>query len=118
MLSEKKCINYKKANKENHKGKIIYNKNYLIKEILNDKTEEEKFKNYIEEIFPKKFENFELKELIGKGSESLVYRGLIKNKKKEVALKMISRKKKESKNINEINIKRLSNFKYVRKKIH
>ena len=110
MLSEKKCINYKKTNKENHKGKIIYNKYNSIKEILNDKTEEEKFKNYIKEIFQKKFENFELKELIGKGSESLVYRGLLKNKKKEFSLKMILRKKIDSKYNNELDInKKLKN---------
>ena len=105
-MLEKKIINDNNdnnENKDNHYEKIIDNKD---NEILYDKNEEKDFGKYIEEIFQKKYENFELKELIGKGSESLVYRGIIKKNKKEVALKMISRKKKESKNINEININR------------
>ena len=59
---------------------------------------------------PEFLENFELKELIGNGSESYVYRSKIKRNEKIISMKMIIREKEEKKNINELRIsKRLKN---------
>ena len=53
-----------------------------------------KFNEYIQENKNNFFENFEILDMIGFGSESEVYKARIKNNKREVALKMISLKTK------------------------
>ena len=49
----------------------------------------EQFKNYLEIIKANILEDFELKEPIGSGSESIVYKGICKKNGTSFALKMI-----------------------------
>ena len=66
---------------------------------LNDKNY-----NELKQLIEKYMESFELKELIGCGGESHVYKTLIKNVKRPVALKVIYNDKKHYKNSKEIDI--------------
>ena len=70
------------------------------------KLRSSKFNEYIQENKNNFFENFEILDMIGFGSESEVYKARIKNNKREVALKMISLKEHGMNCINEINISR------------
>ena len=63
-------------------------------------------KNYslLKQLIEKQMETFELKELIGYGSESHVYKSIIKKINKPVTMKIIYNKKKQNKNLKEIEI--------------
>ena len=63
-------------------------------------------KNYneLKQLIEENMESFELKELIGYGGESHVYKSLIKNVKRPVTLKVIYNNKKHYKNSKEIEI--------------
>ena len=63
-------------------------------------------KNYslLKQLIEKQMETFELKELIGYGSESHVYKSIIKKINKPVTMKIIYNKKKRNKNLKEIEI--------------
>ena len=67
--------------------------------INNSLIKKSKFKNILKRNHSKFIENFELLKFIGSGSESEVYKVNIKSSKKTVAMKMISIKKNENKNI-------------------
>ena len=68
-------------------------------DIVNDKHYYE-----LKKLIEDNMESFELKELIGYGGESHVYRSLIKNVKRPVSLKVIYNKKKHYRNSKEIEI--------------
>jgi serine/threonine protein kinase len=65
-----------------------------------------KDKNYneLKQLIEEHMESFELKELVGCGGESYVYKTLIKNVKRPFALKVIYNDKKHHKNSKEIDI--------------
>lgn len=67
----------------------------------NELSDINKFNTFLKPDF---LENFELKELVGYGSESYVYRAQIKRSKKIISMKMIIREKEEKRNKNEIKI--------------
>ena len=67
--------------------------------IMNDKNY-----NELKQLIEEHMESFELKELIGCGGESYVYKTLIKNVKRPVALKVVYNDKKHHKNSKEIDI--------------
>ena len=67
--------------------------------IVNDKDY-----NELKQLIEENMESFELKELIGYGGESRVYKSLIKNVKRPVSLKVIYNTKKHHKNTKEIEI--------------
>ena len=97
--------NSREKKKETKNKESINSYNINLNSLLNDS----KFQKYFEKNI-QFLENFELLEFIGSGSESEVYKVNIKSSKKTVAMKMISIKKNENKNINEINIsKKLKN---------
>ena len=79
-------------------------------EIMNNKKQEKMVsvddKNYLQlkNLIEGQLETFELKELIGSGSESHVYKSIIKKANKPVTMKIIYNKKKHNKNKNEIEI--------------
>ena len=79
-------------------------------EIMNNKKQEKMLsvddKNYLQlkNLIEGQLETFELKELIGSGSESHVYKSIIKKANKPVTMKIIYNKKKHNKNKNEIEI--------------
>ena len=56
-----------------------------------DISKPEELSNYFKEMNIKVLEDFELQELIGKGSESYVYKALYKKNKRTVACKIIQR---------------------------
>ena len=58
----------------------------------------------LKQLIEKQMETFELKELIGYGSESHVYKSIIKKINKPVTMKIIYNKKKRNKNLKEIEI--------------
>ena len=60
--------------------------------------------NELKQLIEKNMESLELKELIGYGGESHVYKSLIKNVKRPVSLKVIYNNKKHYKNSKEIEI--------------
>ena len=70
------------------KQTIVEDKNYLV----------------LKQLIEEKMETFELKELIGFGSESHVYKSIIKKINKPVTMKIIYNQKKHKKNMNEIEI--------------
>jgi len=63
-------------------------------------------KNYLalKKLIEEQMETFELRELIGYGSESQVYKSIIKKVNKPVTMKIVYKKKKHKKNMNEIEI--------------
>ena len=71
-----------------------------------DKSVKSVDENYpeLKKLIEKQMETFELKELIGEGSESHVYKSLIKKMNKSVTMKVIYNNKKHSKSGNEIEI--------------
>ena len=81
-----------------------------MNEIMNNKKQEKMLsvddKNYLQlkNLIEGTLETFELKELIGSGSESHVYKSIIKKANKPVSMKIIYNKKKHNKNKNEIEI--------------
>ena len=81
-----------------------------MNEIMNNKKQEKMLsvddKNYLQlkNLIEGQLETFELKELIGSGSESHVYKSIIKKANKPVTMKIIYNKKKHNKNKNEIEI--------------
>ena len=71
-----------------------------------DISKPEELSNYFKEMNIKVLEDFELQELIGKGSESYVYKALYKKNKRTVACKIIQRENgKINKNENNISKK-------------
>ena len=60
------------------------------------------FQKFFKEIDSKIIEKIEVEDYIGKGSESVVYRGYDKQAKSKLTLKMILKKNKSFKNLNEI----------------
>lgn len=58
----------------------------------------------LKELMEKQMEKFELKEIIGFGSESYVYKSLIKKINKPVTLKIIYNDKKHNRNLREVEI--------------
>ena len=87
---------------------MILEKSLKSKEIINDSccSADPKVKNYLElkKLLEEKMETFELQELIGYGSESHVYKSIIKKIKKPVTLKLVHNQKKHSINKKEIDI--------------
>ena len=87
---------------------MILEKSLKSKEIINDSccSADPKVKNYLElkKLLEEKMETFELQELIGYGSESHVYKSIIKKLKKPVTLKLVHNQKKHSINKKEIDI--------------
>ena len=88
----------------------------MIKEMKS--VNDEKAVNYVDKnyltlkrLIEEQIETLELKELVGKGSESYVYKSLVKEKNKYVAIKIIYKNKKHS--INEIGIINKLKNKYV-----
>ena len=75
-----------------------------MKDVNVQKTNDCDDKNYLslKKLIEEQMEIFELKELVGKGSESYVYKTLIKEKNRYVAMKIIYKNKKHS--INETGI--------------
>ena len=67
----------------------------IIRNYINE-INPEKFKNYLEIIKANILEDFELKEPIGSGSESIVYKGIYKKNGSLFALKMILKSKSNS----------------------
>ena len=91
-------------------------KNYKKEDILNNSIKKDdisniiKFRKYLEEMKSNLLENFELEKFVNSGSESNVYSCNLKISKKKVAMKIISRKKGQKRNINELIIsKKLKN---------
>lgn len=73
-------------------------------------SNQEKLTIYLKENNRKFIEEFELQKLIGAGSESFVYKTLIKKNKRLITSKMIKREKGEKINLNEYKIsKKLKN---------
>ena len=58
----------------------------------------------LKKLMEEKMEEFELKELIGLGSESHVYKSIIRKLKKPVTMKVIFKNKKHNKSLKEIEI--------------
>lgn len=86
-----------------------------IKDVNNEKIVDYDDKNYLslKKLIEENMETLELMELIGKGSESYVYKSLIKEKNRYVAMKIIYKNKKHS--LNEIGIvNRLKNKNVVK----
>ena len=69
-----------------------------------DLSNHEKLTNYLKENNIKFNEEFELQELMGTGSESFVYKTLIKKNKRFLTSKMIKREKGQKINLNEYKI--------------
>ena len=97
---------------------LIYRKRYNNFEIQEEKSNQEinqritdedlsnheKITNYLKEKNIKFIEEFELQELIGTGSESFVFKSLIKKNKRIICCKMIKKQKKQKDNLNEYKI--------------
>lgn len=98
-------LNIKNINKDlGIKAKDVYqkeNKALLTDDVLSNN---EKLTNYLKENNIKFTEEFELQKLIGSGSESYVYKTLIKKNKRIITSKMIKREKGQKINLNEYKI--------------
>ena len=105
------------TDKENNlkRNKIFLPENQIIKDkeeenkecseyriIKNDISNIEKLNKLIEKKIPNFFDHYEIKEVIGKGSESLVYKVIYKKTGKPYTMKIIFFEK--GRNINEFNI--------------
>jgi hypothetical protein len=91
-------------NAKNNNKNLIIKENNICKEktkkITDDKlSNHEKLINYLKEINIKFTEEFELQQLIGSGSESFVYKTLIKKNKRLITSKMIKREKGQKINL-------------------
>ena len=97
-------INYKKGINilEIHKEKTYQEEKKRITD--DDLSNLEKLTNYLKENNRKFSEEFELQKLIGVGSESFVYKTLVKKKKRLLTIKMIKREKWQKINLNEFKI--------------
>ena len=78
-----------------------FQENRITKE---DMSTTEKCKNVFKKICPKILEIYEIKEKIGSGSESIVYRIIYKKTNKECAMKLIFIDNDSKRNYNEFNI--------------
>ena len=66
--------------------------------LINEKTNINKDKRILNEINSKIKENFELTEIIGIGSGTKIYRGLVKKSKKIISIKLFLKNNKKNKN--------------------
>ena len=94
----------------NEKNNITCEEKYLeinnLKERIRkeDMSTTEKCINVFKRIYPKMLEVYEIKEKIGNGSESIVYKIIYKKLNKQLAMKLIFIDNNSKRNINEYNI--------------
>ena len=99
MVENKKIILNKNENSNNNNSQQI--NNIIIKD---DISTPEKLTKFLLQKNNKLLENYEIKEFLDSGSESLVYKVLNKNTKRLFALKLIFNKNNGKRNINEFYI--------------
>ena len=92
---------------EDIESKNDENKNILVNTYKIHKEDYSTTENIIKllkNLFPKILENYEIKEYIGSGSESVVFKVVLKRTNKAYAMKIIFYEESERRNINELNI--------------
>ena len=105
IIENKQNISNEKE-RENFETGLELN-NSIKKEEITDIT---KFRKYLDVKNPNFLEIFEFDKFENSGSESNVFSGYVKKSKKKIAIKIISREKKEKRNTNELIIsKKLKN---------
>ena len=83
----------------------------------NFKTKEE-LKVYIEQNYPQFFENFELSEYIASGSSGNVFKGIYKQNKKQVAIKVLKNRYNKEKKDKEKILSRIKQEMDISSKLH
>ncbi len=94
--------NYKSNNDKIEEKKDLQETNSKITK--NDISSTENVIKLFENVCPKFMETFEIKECIGTGSESVVFKAIHSKSKKPVAIKLILNNEEKTRNYSELNI--------------
>ena len=94
-------------NINNINEEIKNNEEIIIRIKKEDLSTKEKVIRLLQKYYPEILENYEIKEPIGSGSESIVYEVINKKINRSFAMKFIIIEKEEKRNINELNISQM-----------